>query len=42
MTLGADRPDGAIPAPVHWAHRHLLDVDGLTRPEIELVMKTTD
>jgi aspartate carbamoyltransferase catalytic subunit len=42
MTAGADRPEGAIPAPVHWAHRHLLDVDGLTRAEIELVMKTTD
>jgi aspartate carbamoyltransferase catalytic subunit len=42
MITGADRPEGAIPAPVHWAHRHLLDVDGLTRPEIELVMKTTD
>jgi aspartate carbamoyltransferase catalytic subunit len=42
MTTGADRPEGAMPGPIHWAHRHLLDVDGLTRPEIELVMKTTD
>ncbi|HEY4753553.1 MAG TPA: aspartate carbamoyltransferase catalytic subunit, partial [Candidatus Limnocylindrales bacterium] len=29
-------------APVHWAHRHLLDVDTLTRPEIDLVMRTAD
>jgi aspartate carbamoyltransferase catalytic subunit len=42
MSAGSERPEGAIPAPVHWAHRHLLDVDGLTRPEIELVMKTAD
>ncbi len=42
MTTGADRPEGANPGPVHWAHRHLLDVDGLTRPEIDLIMKTTD
>ncbi len=48
MTTGADRPDGALPAPAAvpspapWAHRHLLDVDTLTRSEIELVMKTTD
>jgi aspartate carbamoyltransferase catalytic subunit len=42
MSTGSDRPEGAIPAPVHWAHRHLLDVDALTRPEIELVMKTAD
>ena len=25
-----------------WRHRHLLDVDGLTRAELELVMGTTD
>jgi aspartate carbamoyltransferase catalytic subunit len=46
MSTGSDRPEGAIPAPVeapvHWAHRHLLDVDALTRPEIELVMRTAD
>ncbi len=48
MTPGADRPDGvlpapaAVPSPAPWAHRHLLDVDTLTRSEIELVMKTTD
>ena len=28
--------------PIAWRHRHLLDVDGLTRPELELVMGTTD
>jgi len=42
MSTGSDRPEGATPAPVHWAHRHLLDVDALTRPEIELVMRTAD
>ena len=42
MSTGSDRPEGATPAPVHWPHRHLLDVDALTRPEIELVMRTAD
>ena len=28
--------------PVAWRHRHLLDVDALTRAELELVMGTTD
>jgi len=28
--------------PVGWHHRHLLDVDVLTRSDIELVMRTTD
>ena len=28
--------------PVAWRHRHLLDVDALTRPELELVMGTAD
>jgi len=28
--------------PVAWRHRHLLDVDVLSWPEIELVMRTTD
>jgi aspartate carbamoyltransferase catalytic subunit len=27
---------------VPWSHRHLLDVDGLTIDEIDLVMRTTD
>lgn len=35
-----DAPPGT--QDVAWRHRHLLDVDGLTRPEIELVMHTTD
>jgi len=42
MTEGSARPGGAVAGPVHWAHRHLLDVDALTRPEIELVMRTAD
>jgi aspartate carbamoyltransferase catalytic subunit len=28
--------------PVAWRHRHLLDVDGLTRADLELVMHTAD
>ena len=28
--------------PVAWRHRHLLDVDALTRAELDLVMRTTD
>jgi aspartate carbamoyltransferase catalytic subunit len=28
--------------PVGWSHRHLLDTDVLSWPEIELVMRTTD
>ena len=27
---------------VAWRHRHLLDVDGLSGAEIDLVMRTTD
>jgi aspartate carbamoyltransferase catalytic subunit len=42
MTEGLARPGGAVAGPVHWAHRHLLDVDALTRAEIELVMRTAD
>jgi aspartate carbamoyltransferase catalytic subunit len=42
--------EGAVPsvdaAPesqgVAWSHRHLLDVDGLSGPELDLVMRTTD
>jgi aspartate carbamoyltransferase catalytic subunit len=33
--------DSALPS-VTWHHRHLLDLDELTWPEIELVMRTTD
>jgi aspartate carbamoyltransferase catalytic subunit len=28
--------------PVTWRHRHLLDVDGLTAADLDLVMRTTD
>jgi len=49
MTTGADRPADvpvvdSPPAtqPVAWGHHHLLDVDTLTRPELELVMGTAD
>ena len=28
--------------PVGWPHRHLLDVDGLTAADLELIMRTTD
>ncbi len=31
-----------IPGPPEWRHRHLLDVDVLTWPEIELVLRTAD
>jgi aspartate carbamoyltransferase catalytic subunit len=51
MTV-ADRPPApiAVPVvdsppseqPVGWRHRHLLDVDSLTWPDIELVLRTTD
>jgi aspartate carbamoyltransferase catalytic subunit len=30
------------PGEVHWSHRHLLDLDVVAWPEIELVMRTTD
>ena len=35
-----DSPPGE--QPVGWPHRHLLDLDVVTWPEIELVMRTTD
>jgi aspartate carbamoyltransferase catalytic subunit len=35
-----DSPPGE--QPVGWSHRHLLDVDVVSQPEIELVMRTTD
>jgi aspartate carbamoyltransferase catalytic subunit len=28
--------------PIAWRHRHLLDVDRLSMPELELIMRTTD
>ncbi len=42
MTAEADRPNAAPSGLVGWHHRHLLDVDGLTRPDLELVMQTAD
>jgi len=47
MTTQVDRPVVASDAEqaagsARWAHRHLLDVDGLTRADIDLVMRTTD
>ena len=34
----------AVPGsqPVPWRHRHLLDVDGLSAGDLDLVMRTTD
>src|SRR5207237_4223400 len=40
-TPSAELDDAALPA-VTWRHRHLLDLDELTWPEIELVMRTAD
>ena len=42
MTAEVDRHDAASSDAVHWHHRHLLDVDTLTRADIDLVMRTTD
>ena len=47
---GEDAPSIDVPIvdsppdlqPVAWRHRHLLDVDVLSRADIELVMRTTD
>jgi aspartate carbamoyltransferase catalytic subunit len=40
---GAAHAAGSAPTQeVVWHHRHLLDVDVLTWPEIELIMRTTD
>ncbi len=51
MSLVVD-PDAVIPVPsvdvapesqaVGWHHRHLLDVDGLSAADLDLVMRTTD
>jgi aspartate carbamoyltransferase catalytic subunit len=35
-------PVAASPSASPWRHRHLLDVDALTRADIEMVMRTTD
>jgi aspartate carbamoyltransferase catalytic subunit len=49
-TAVGDRAAAATPSvdavpgsqPVPWRHRHLLDVDGLTTDDLDLVMRTTD
>jgi aspartate carbamoyltransferase catalytic subunit len=49
-TEAADPPEPVVPsvdvapesAAVGWTHRHLLDVDGLSVADIELVMRTAD
>ena len=42
MTAELDRPPSASTSSPGWTHRHLLDVDGLSREDIDLVMRTTD
>ena len=54
MSLAADPGTDAVEAmvpsvdvapetqPVGWRHRHLLDVDGLSTSDLDLVMRTTD
>ena len=42
MTVELDRPVAASSSSPHWSHRHLLDVDALSREDIDLVMRTTD
>jgi aspartate carbamoyltransferase catalytic subunit len=42
MTAEVDRLPAASAGATHWSHRHLLDVDALTREDIDLVMRTTD
>src|SRR5262245_16634311 len=42
MTIEVDRPVAASAGSIHWTHRHLLDVDGLSRDDLELVLRTTD
>ena len=49
-SVAGDRPTSASrrstprprSQPVAWRHRHLLDVDGLSAADLELVMRTTD
>ena len=49
-TNGGPGPSIAVPSvdsapgsqPVPWRHRHLLDVDGLSAGDLDLVMRTTD
>ena len=42
MTFAAERAESAPSAPAPWTHRHLLDVDVLSRADIDLVMRTAD
>jgi aspartate carbamoyltransferase catalytic subunit len=42
MSVELDRPPSATASSKGWSHRHLLDVDALSREDIELVMRTTD
>ena len=42
MTAELDRAPSASTSSPGWTHRHLLDVDRLTRADIDLVMRTTD
>ncbi len=42
MTLELERSATPSPVATPWVHRHLLDVDGLTRADLELVMRTAD
>jgi aspartate carbamoyltransferase catalytic subunit len=40
--IPGDRPEPVIAGEAGWRHRHLLDVDTLSWPEIELVLRTAD
>ena len=43
MTTVASAGTGTLGIPVQgWHHRHLIDLDVVTWPEIELIMRTTD
>ena len=50
MSLVVDAGAAVVPSvdevpgsqPVPWPHRHLLDVDGLSAADLDLVMRTTD
>lgn len=50
VDLGTDASEAIVPSvdvapesqPVGWRHRHLLDVDGLSASDLDLVMRTTD
>ena len=42
IDLATGVPASAAAGPARWTHRHLLDLDVVSWPEIELVMHTTD